>query len=71
MSTPMTEAEFAGKVEWEGGVIAAIEYGLESSALRPGELKDAWAGLETAYAGIEVDLQYVESLLEDLEEDES
>lgn len=46
MAEQTTEFEFAAKVDWEGGVEAAMEYGLQSSELPDGELKDAWVEVE-------------------------
>jgi hypothetical protein len=50
----MTPAEFAAKVDWEGGTIGALDYGLRADALDPGDeaskaLRDAWAALQEVY----------------------
>lgn len=39
----MTAADFASKVEWEGGIIDALDYGLKPADAPEGPLRDAWA----------------------------
>lgn len=39
---PMTLEDFAAKVDWEGGVIDAIDYGLKPEDAPEGELRDLW-----------------------------
>lgn len=39
---PMTLVDFAAKVEWEGGVIDALDYGLKPEDAPEGELRDPW-----------------------------
>lgn len=38
----MTEEEFASFINWEGGVIAALEYGLKPEQCESGVLRDAY-----------------------------
>ena len=50
----MTPARFASKVEWEGGVQDALDYGLKATDLDPEdpnsrELREAWGELERIY----------------------
>lgn len=45
----MTEAEFAAKIDSEGGVFAALEYGLTPQHCEPGPLKDLWTELHNEY----------------------
>lgn len=45
----LTEGEFVGKVGWEGGVIAALAYGLEPDDCEPGKVRDAWERIHTLY----------------------
>lgn len=45
----LTEEEFIGKVGWEGGVIAALAYGLKPADCEPGEVRDAWEKIHTLY----------------------
>lgn len=72
MPTPqyMNVADFAAKVEWEGGVIDTLEYGLTSAHLDPADdaarpLRQAWAALETAYAALRPLIDRVDELLEE------
>lgn len=45
---------FAAKVDWEGGVIDALDYGLKADDLDPADerskpLREAWAEMERIY----------------------
>jgi hypothetical protein len=46
---------FASKVDWEGGVYAALEYGLSADELPEGhpELEAIWREMERKYADLE------------------
>ena len=47
----MTKERLADKIEWEGGVLEAVEYGIKVSDLPDGvpeEIADAWGRLEMA-----------------------
>lgn len=48
----MTPEDFLGKVEWEGGIDEALDYGLRASDLDGSdpELSEAWATLERLHA---------------------
>ena len=62
----MTEEEFANKIEWEGGIIGALEYGLRAKDLadRNSELYTAWKDLQQIWEGDFWDAKSnVESLL--------
>lgn len=54
----MTLGQFAAKVEWEGGVIEALRYGLKSSDLSVDDdpdaqrLLDVWSALEGLWTGL-------------------
>lgn len=63
----MSEQQFAAKVDYEGGVFGALEYGLTASDCVPGPLHDAWAELEKGYAHVCAPLQKVEEALEAVE----
>ena len=39
---PMTVEDFAAKIEWEGGTIDALDYGLSPEDAPEGELRDLW-----------------------------
>jgi hypothetical protein len=54
MADYMTPDDFAQKVEWEGGIVDALEYGLHATDLDPDDeaskpLRAAWAALEAVY----------------------
>lgn len=53
------------KVEWEGGITEALNYGLTVDDMPDGdaELREAWAKLIDAYAGLEPLEQAVYALL--------
>jgi len=62
----MTEEEFVGKIDQEGGVLAALEYGLSGSVLvdQDSDLAKAWRALEQAWPAFEPLLDVVEGHLE-------
>lgn len=69
----MTVEEFSSKVEWEGGIFGALEYGLHADQLdsedsASTELRKAWADLESAYNELRPFVGMVESILEKIDE---
>lgn len=42
MSELLTEAEFWSKIDYEGDIASAIEYGLKPESCEPGALRDAY-----------------------------
>jgi hypothetical protein len=54
---PMTSTErpgytrdlLASKIQWEGGIIATLEYGLRSEDIEDGHLRVIWRDLEVLY----------------------
>lgn len=71
-----SRAAVAAKVEWEGGVMDALEYGIHVADMPEGdeELTAAWQALEDAFGALRPLADKVESLLEaagDDEQDES
>lgn len=66
----MTESDFAAKIEWEGGIVDALEYGLKYSDCEPGELRNAWEKLEVKWATIQDEINAVEDILNQIEEEE-
>ena len=74
MSEYMTPQDFAGKIEWEGGITGALDYGLKSTRLDPDDpastpLREAWAVLEAAWNEIQPAMRAVEDILEDLDDE--
>jgi len=62
----MNTEEFAGKVEWEGGIEEALQYGLRSTDIDDNpELEAAWAEMEKVWAEWQVYVRAVEELLPD------
>lgn len=71
----MTAKRFAAKVEWEGGILDALDYGLKHTDLDPddadsADLRAAWKELEEKYASIAPTVSRLEAILEDLESTE-
>jgi len=50
-----SRAALAGKIEWEGGLMEALDYGIKTEMMPEGdaELIEAWAKLEAAYRAVE------------------
>jgi hypothetical protein len=54
MSSYRSPEDFAAKVEWEGGVAGALDYGLKHTDLDPADpstaaLREKWARIEQIY----------------------
>jgi hypothetical protein len=60
-----TREEVRGKVEWEGGLTAALDYGLDTGDMPEGdtELREAWDKLATAYKALAPLSRAVDDLL--------
>lgn len=50
MREPMSEEDFAAKIHWEGGIMDALDYGLRSEDVVPGDLHNLWEELEGYWA---------------------
>ena len=46
-----SRAALAGKIEWEGGILEALDYGIKTEYMPEGdtELTEAWAKLEASF----------------------
>lgn len=64
---PMTESAFASKVEWEGGIFEALDYGLKPSDAPKGPIRDAWARLCQVWQQISPIADEVSRLLDGIE----
>lgn len=64
----MTEQEFAQKIDWEGGILEALGYGLRPDDAPPGELRDAWAELRAAFEDMRPLVRRVEGILDRIED---
>ena len=62
----LTPDEFASKVEWEGGVIDALEYGLRETEMDGSDpaFQTAWAALREQWDVIRPYIDKVEQILE-------
>jgi hypothetical protein len=67
MSKFETRAAVAGKIEWEGGIMEALDYGIRSGDMPDDELRDAWDKLEKAHAAMAPLVAFVEDLLDGTE----
>jgi hypothetical protein len=67
MPEKMTEVDFVGKIGYEGGIISALEYGLEADDLQDqdSDLAKAWADLEKKWEKLQPALRAVEDLIPD------
>jgi hypothetical protein len=69
----MTAADFKAKVEWEGGIVEALDYGLKHTHLdgrAPAALYNAWKKLEELYAPLREQMRVVDELLDDLPDED-
>jgi len=62
-----SRAALRGKIEWEGGILEAVDYGISTADMPEGdtELTAAWSKLEAAYRALTPLADAVEKLLED------
>jgi len=65
--TYKNRAEVTNKVDWEGGISGALEYGLTVDDMPPGdtELRDAWKRLEAAWKAFDAIETEVYALLDE------
>jgi hypothetical protein len=67
VSDQMSGEEFAVKVQWEGGVIDALEYGLRYEDIDPAEedLRKMWAEAEGKYRDLALTVRDIEKVFEE------
>jgi hypothetical protein len=70
VTEPMTAADFASKVEWEGGVMEALDYGLKPADAPEGPIRDAWARLYQLWQQLSPIADEVSRLLDGVERDD-
>ena len=63
-----TVQEIANKIQWEGGILDAVEYGIHATDIEDEDLAELWSELEFEYESVKeivdnIDL-YIESYLE-------
>ena len=61
----MTPARFAAKVEWEGGILEALDYGLAPADVTEGPLRDLWSKLSSLYRQMQPILAEAQRALDD------
>jgi hypothetical protein len=49
---PMTRNELARKVEWEGGALGALEFGIVFQDIDDPVLRDLWKNLQDRYRAL-------------------
>ena len=59
----MSNERLATKVDWEGGVLTAITYGLSSDEIADQEMAALWAQAEKAYSDLAPIVRKIESQL--------
>lgn len=59
----MSVLDVARKVEWEGGVAEAIEYGIRSESIDDPALSNLWEQAETAYEQYEQFERLIDDIL--------
>jgi uncharacterized protein (DUF1800 family) len=55
----------AAKVEWEGGVMEAVDYGIKAEEMPDEELRALWADLQVKYKAADEVSSKINALLED------
>jgi hypothetical protein len=61
----MNATELARKVDWEGGVLSALEYGIRSEEIDDPELATLWRRLECVYEQLRPSIRLANRLLGD------
>jgi hypothetical protein len=58
--------QLAAKIEWEGGVLEAVDYGIRSTDMPEGdvELEELWKELEDAYSKVVSPADKISKLLD-------
>lgn len=75
MTKHMSAERFAAKVEWEGGITDALDYGLKADDLPEhsddpltADLRAAWKALRSKWDALQDEIREVEEILEQIEE---
>jgi hypothetical protein len=61
--TGLDQEQLAAKVAWEGGVLAALEYGIRSEQIANLRARELWRDLESRYAALTPLVDELESYL--------
>lgn len=59
----MSNERLATKVDWEGGVLPAITYGIRSNEIADPEIAELWAKAEKAYGALAPIVRTIETRL--------
>jgi hypothetical protein len=51
--TKLSNEELSRKIRWEGGILAALDYGIRPAEIADPEIRKLWARLERSYRTIE------------------
>ena len=52
VNSKMTDLEFAQKIDYEGGVMSALEYGLIPSDVEPGKMRALWSDIYNEWSNM-------------------
>lgn len=63
MNSKMTAEDLQQKIDWEGGTIDALIYGVEASDIEDEDLAHAWEFLQRQWERFEVELYAWEAIL--------
>lgn len=58
-----SRTELIGKIDWEGGILESLDYGVHADSMPDVELEQAWAAMEVKYRELEGLLAVVRGLL--------
>jgi hypothetical protein len=64
--TYTSRVDLAAKVDWEGGIFGALEYGITSDMMPDEELREYWADLERRYAEMQETLTALIDIFEEV-----
>ena len=67
MNSRMTIEELASKVEWEGGVEGALDYGVTSDDIEDPQLSALWAKATEAHAVLQYIVADINKILDAVE----
>ena len=63
---PMTPEDFASKVNWEGGVMDALAYGLKPNDAPEGPLRDLWTRAYELWEQLDPILEDLVTMLDEI-----
>lgn len=66
MSGYKSRSDLAAKVDWEGGIFEALEYGITADEMPDDELRVLWADLERRYSEAQETLTAIFDILDEV-----